>query len=128
MRPAAKAALSIDTKHWEDLMPLPDSTMRRVAGTAYQNADASLRGSGATVWLLAESTGDFVASAVLPPGTDPTGDGESRPFGFYATLRQFPQATVGIRGLDFTLVRPELVLQSDTVRLVWTQMMAARSR
>jgi hypothetical protein len=102
-------------------LPVADSVMRKTASAAYENAQAAEKGSGATIWMLAESTGNVIASAVVPPDSEtmanrsraafPPRDGYS----FEATVRQFPQIPVQRRGLEFTLITRKVVIQADTV-------------
>jgi hypothetical protein len=99
----------------------------------YENADAAQRGSGATIWILAESSGNVIAGTVVPPAGDTTTTRsrarlENGPYSFAETVRLFPQTAVARRGLEFALIRSRMVLQSDTVTAVWAQLLSESSQ
>jgi len=116
-----------------ELAPVSDSVIRRAVSAAYENAGRARQQRRATIWILAESTGDVVATLVESPNSAATvrdsllSTGASDQYSFEETARRFPRVPIGRRGLEFTQIT-RMVIDADTITTVWAQLLAERSR
>ncbi|MEP6496188.1 MAG: M56 family metallopeptidase [bacterium] len=113
------------TASYGGLKPALDSIIRKtlvdsyteytavVAAAVYEHAQATQRRSGATVWILSDSSGRIIGGTVNAATP-------SEPMTVHQLAQLFPQAPLS-RGMDFVLIRRGLLLHTDTVTAVWAQ-------